>query len=178
MKCLTRTEAQEWLAPSGLVIAEDLSIDLDELSRKNKYTARRRLLRGELNLWRISEATIGWLPKRGQRMLWLSSWDTYPAGQVNFVEKIRRGCGEMRSLLQAPGHLFEPATYVDYDDRSSRDVDEEAVMAGLVLSVLSLHWDAVLFSKECEDYVFISDGFALFSSNDAERIAFAPAGES
>jgi hypothetical protein len=175
MKCLTPIEARRWLAAIGIAIAEDLTIDFGDRTKRNKHSVQRRFRKGDVNLWRLSEATIGWLPKSSERMLWFSGWDTYPVGQVNFIEKVRLGCGESRNLFQTPGHLFEPTSYSDYDDRSPKEVDEEAIMAGLVLLVLSLDWDAALFSKESSDYVFISDGYTLFSSEDAERAALAPA---
>lgn len=174
MKCLTRIEAQEWLAPLGVGISEDLRVDFGGLAQRNKHVVQRRFLGGDRNLWRVAEAIIGWLTNGSQRMFLFSSWDTYPAGQLNFVEKLRLGCGETRGLIQTPGHLFEAVTAADYDSRSPKDVDEEAIMAGLVLLALLLGWDATIFSKACSDYISISDGFALFSSESAQRVALAP----
>jgi hypothetical protein len=171
MRCLTSTETQHWIEPIGLTI-RGFEIETGP-NRIPKFRAKRRFSSGEVN-WSIAEAIVSWLPHDSQRFLWLSYWETYPPGQVTFVEALRRGYRESRPLFEAPGHLFEPVSYSDYDARSPSDICEESALAGLVLLVLSLEWDATLLSKATTDSVFISDGYALFSSDVAERVSSAP----
>lgn len=173
MRCLTSTEAQQWIEPMGFSI-RGVEIDTSP-NRSPKFSAKRRFSSGEVN-WSIAEAIVSWLPHDSQRFLWLSYWETYPPGQVAFVETLRRGCGQSLPLFEAPGHLFEPVLYSDYDARSPAGICEESALAGLVLLVLSLEWDATLLSKATTDSVFISDGYALFSSDLAERVSSVPGG--
>jgi len=171
MRCITRTEAQDWVKPKGLTIT-GFEIETGS-NRVPKFNAQRRFSSGEVN-WSIAEAIVSWLPHESQRFLWLSHWESYPTGQVTFVEALRRGCGENRPLFETPGHLFEPVSYSDYDARSSLVVYEEGALAGLVFLVLTLEWNATLLSNATTDSVFINDGYALFSSDVAERVARAP----
>jgi hypothetical protein len=171
MRCLTGTETQHWIGPMGLTIK---GFEIERIgNRVPPFSVKRRFSGSEVN-WSIAEAIVSWLPHDSQRFLWLSHWETYPPGQVTFVEALRRGCGESRSLFETPGHLFEPVSYSDYDARSPSDICEESVLAGLVLLVLSLEWDATFLSKATTDSVFISDGYALFSSDIAERVSSVP----
>jgi hypothetical protein len=174
VKCLTPIEAREWLAPIGIAIADDFTVDFHKMAGGKRHAVQHRLLKGDVGPWHISEAIIAWFPNKHERMLWFSWWGSYPEGQVSFVERLRLGCGESRNLFDAPGHLFEPTPSADYDNKSPHEVDEKAVMAGLVLLVLLFEWDAVLFSNRSNDYILMSDGYVLFSSENPARIALAP----
>lgn len=171
MKCLTQTEVQEWLKPSGIVISEGRNF-LPQEERK-RHSVQGAMM-GDINLWLRSEALIRWLPNRSRKLLYFKWWDTYPVGPMRFLEKIRLSCDEARPLFETPGFLFETSAYSDYENRTFDDEKEEAMLSGLILIVTSLQWDAILIAEGCSDFISISDGFAFFSSENAERLEVVP----
>lgn len=171
MKCIARDAAQEWLRPINATISADYSVTPS--GERHKHVVR-RYLTNDVNPWLRCETITSWLPDGAQQLLWLSRWDTYPPGEVVFVETMRRACGEQRSLYDAPGHLFEPTRYANYDDRSPTEIAEAALMTGLLMFAASLGWDAAVFSKQCDDYISVSDGKVFFWSMSAGRLSVVP----
>lgn len=168
MKCITRDEAEEWLRPINAAISADYSV----VPRGERYRhVTRPYLTDNVNPWLRCESITSWLPDGAQRLLWLSRWDTYPPGEVVLIETIRRACGEQRSLYETPGHVFEPTHYANYDDRSPTEVVEASLMTSLLMLSASFGWDAAVFSKQCDDYISVSDGTIFFWSTSGGRLS-------
>jgi hypothetical protein len=140
---------------------------------RHKHVVR-RYLTDDVNPWLRCESILAWLPDGAQRLLWLSRWDTYPPGEVVLIETIRRGCGEQRGLYDSPGHLFEPTSYANYDDRAPTEIAEAALMTSLFMLAASLGWDAAVFSQQCDDYISVSDRTFFFWSTSGGRLSVTP----
>lgn len=172
MKCLTRDEAQRWLGPTSATILENYTVA--PRVERHKHVVRRFLM-DNVNPWLRSESVTAWLPDSAHQLLWLSRWDTYPPGEIVLVETIRRACGELRGLYEAPGHLFEPTHYSNYDERAPTEVVEAAFMTSLFMFAVSVGWDVAIFSQQCDDYISVSDGMIYFWSMSDAKLSRIPA---
>ncbi len=127
----------------------------------------------ELDVLRVASLAtqlVDWLPNACERMLWLGSWETYPPDQTILFETVRRGCGESRHIIDAPGHLFQSSAYDrnDYETRTAEDHKENALMWGLLLLMITLDWDGYLVTPN-GDCVSLGDtSIAIFSEDDAK----------
>lgn len=122
----------------------------------------------------LSTQLVDWLPNDCERMLWLRNWHTYPPDQVILFETVRRGCEETRSIIDAPGHLFQSSAYdrQDYESRTNYDHKENATMWGLLLLMILLNWDGYLFAAN-RDYVELFDNALAISGTDDTTIKAA-----
>ena len=95
--------------------------------------------------------------KYGHVLLWISDWAVWPSSQhMPLFTRFRESLGEMRPLIEAPGHLLDSAEREDG------------------VSVLAT---ALLFSWDC--YVLRADGGPFFyCSHDEWNSVFAPPGHS
>jgi hypothetical protein len=174
MKRITRSEAQAWIDPCGILIADNLRLKFDQQVNRPGFRARSRVSLSDIHLWRFAESVVEWLPNNGQRMVWFESWDTYPVGQLIFLERIRCGQNDSRRIIETPGNLFETTPNVEYDQRTQEDQEEDAVLIALVLFAICCQCDAVLLSNRCNDRVALFDGQIEFFSDNREHIALAP----
>jgi hypothetical protein len=113
-----------------------------------------------------------WLPTKRHRLLWLAHW--FP-GLVNAYEVFtaaRLGLGEMRPLLDAPGHYFDAHDYecqdqVEMPAAQGRDV---SLIVGLTSLVMINAWDGWLIAEGCTDRIEFWEGNVLFYSHDKARL--------
>jgi hypothetical protein len=96
-------------------------------------------------------------------MLWVSNWETEPPEPLVLFEKVRAGCGERRTLIDAPGHLFEAS-----------DLHDGAVLTGLSLLVFAFGWEGYIVSEQQSEFVFFGDEHIVFSSVDANKMNEIP----
>ena len=158
MKCLTYDESQKWLASMGVRIDENRNLWFSKEQEKIMSTMPKRAL--TLNFF--SARLTDWLPVDFSRMLWLSSWETYPPDQFILFGKTRLGCGESRTPIEAPGHLFESSTE-----------EEKAIMTGLIFLIMAFNWEGYIVAKNHNDYIYLGDEHIVFSSADGNKMAEA-----
>lgn len=83
-------------------------------------------------------------PFEGRKTLvWVDDWGVWPSGEhQHMFNRFRLSYGEMRPLIEAPVHIFEPA-------------ESEAALSVFCFCILFL-WDCYVLSLETRDNVFIS----------------------
>jgi len=170
MKCLTLVECQQRLAPSGVSISEHGYFIFPKRQGSAPYVIKTDLPIGASKLMWFFSALVDWLPNGCNRMLWLSKWLTYPPDQVVVFEKLRRGCGELRHIVEAPGHLFVSSTYENYEGKSDCDVEEDGILAAMLLLMVSFDWEGYLVADNSDDRILIGDEYLEFCSVDILRI--------
>jgi hypothetical protein len=157
----------------GIVIADEFDLAFKK-EGVQLYTGQAKVPEAAVPLAYYSERLVQWLPIGFQRMLWIQTWRIYPPGRLPFMNTVRHGCGELRDIWDAPGHIFETTAYKDYETRTPRDVEEEAIMTGMVLLSMCFDWEVYLLAQGSNDYIYISDGYVRFSSVDQGKLKNAP----
>jgi hypothetical protein len=99
-----------------------------------------------------------WLQGDSPRLLLLSDWNTFDFQVVPFT-KMRIGCGETRTLAEAPGHLFD-----------TLGEEEAAVMSGLIFSILAFDWYAYAVGRNRVDFIYLGDEYLIFSSVEQKKL--------
>lgn len=158
MKYLTDNESQKWLASMGVRIDGNQDLLFPNAQAKTMSTMPRRALA----LSHLSARLVAWLSCSSGRIIWLSNWTTYPDDQLALFEKVRLGCGESRSPIEAPGHLF---------DNSAED--DNSVMTGLVFLIMAFNWEAYLVARSDENHIFLGDEYIAFFSDSKKRLGEA-----
>src|SRR5260370_27035278 len=169
MKCLTYAESEAWFASFGVKIIENRHLSFPVRARKERRMLITDFQIDAPRLIYFLDQLVDWLPNGRERMLWLTSWETYPVNQTIFFERVRRGCNENRHIIETPGHLFESSTHdrEDYDNRTAYEHEENAIMAGLLLLVVCFNLVAGLVAQGRERYVMIrAKGISSCIAND------------
>lgn len=104
MKCLTPKECSDWLrerdifeAPySQEAAADDFCFQFEPPTKPSRLTAFTRRLFG----------TFG---EFSGALVVFTDWALYQPDEMALVDSLRRGHGERRDLIDAPGHLFTSA---------------------------------------------------------------------
>jgi hypothetical protein len=169
MRCLTYSESEGWFAAIGAEITKYRYISFQH------GAGRPRLLLPALKLDVMGASSLAthlvdWLPSACERMLWLSNWETYPPDQTILFETVRRGCGETRHIIDAPGHLFQSSAYDrnDYDTRTPQDHEENGLLWGLLLLMITFNWDGYLVTPNGDCISLADTSIAIFSDDDAK----------
>ncbi|MGH6779299.1 MAG: hypothetical protein ACRECL_15035 [Bradyrhizobium sp.] len=170
MQCLTDIEFSRWLSNFGVKLIKD-----DNLKFCGQADRRFRLLayvpKDAEKLYLFASWLARWLPKGHDRVLWLKHWMTYPPDHTILFERLRRGCGESRPLGESPGHLFGPPSLSSFEERTLFEIEEDVVLAAMILFVIHFDWDVYILADNCDDYVYLSDGYVSFSSPDQSKIS-------
>jgi len=84
----------------------------------------------------------------------IGDWDVWPSSQhMPLFTRFRQACGELRPLIEVPGHLLTPA-----------EADDAISIIGLSLLFV---WNCHILSASGRDAVFVShDEFGCFASRD------------
>jgi len=95
----------------------------------------------------------------------------------DFVLAARRGLGEHRSLIEAPGHYFGPQPYAEQDQiLATRELRADlAILVGLASMVMISGSDGYLLAGGCSDRVEFWEGNLFFYSAHRERLGEAEA---
>jgi hypothetical protein len=155
MKCFTYDESQKWLASMHVRIDENRNLWFSSEQEKIMTT----MPRGAAALNRLSAELAQWLSCHSSRMLWLSNWQTDPAHPLILFEKIRIGCGELRHIIEAPGHLFEES-----------NENESAILTGLMFLIMAFDWEAYVVTQNHGEFVYLGDEHIVYSSADGEKM--------
>lgn len=155
MKCLTYGESQKWLAAIDVQIDGNRNLLLPIRPENVMTTMPQKAF--ALNFF--SARLTDWFTPNSSRMIWLSNWETYPSDQFILFQKFRLGCGETRTPIEAPGHLFENSTE-----------EENAIFTAFVFFVMAFNWQAYIVAKNHNDYIYLGDEYIVFSSTDEEKL--------
>jgi hypothetical protein len=170
MRCLTDSESQRWFAAMDVKTGAHRRILFPQPAPKRMCVFVSSLQIEASDVTRFCTELVDWLPNGCERILWLRNWETYPPDQTFLFEAVRRGCKEGRRLIEAPGHLFESSKYDrrDYDTRTGRDHEENALMWGLLLLMIVLNWDGYLVAPTGECIELDDNSLAISSENEAK----------
>ena len=179
MRCIKPDEVADLFGRDGISINSNpslarfgLSVRQDIWSRLKRVEARPAPDAGRLMSFAAS--LNRWLPAKRERLLWFSDWGAPTPDQDAhaLVSAARTGLGEPRSLLEAPGHLFEAHDY-DNQDQLEMPADQRRDV-GLLASLTSLmmlsEWDGWLIARACTDLVEFWEGNVLLYSADPMRL--------
>jgi len=168
MKFLSFAQSCAWLLRSDITISSyhDLVFPDDRYGIRKSIFARYAIVEGHY-LAELAAAIVNWLPAGDERMLWLKYWETRPKPEWEFFEAIR---GTNTHLIDAPGQVFGPDNLMNATEDEDCSGPETSKLSGLTLLVMCYEWDAYLVADGKTDYVYISDGFVLFSSTDEARL--------
>ena len=103
----------------------------------------------------LAREVIGWYTKNHQLMLWISEWGVWPSSEhMPLFTRFRQALGEMRPLIEAPGHLINAGEF-------------DEALSVLAVSLL-FFWDCYVFSEW--------SGPVFFCSHDEWLGFFIPRG--
>jgi hypothetical protein len=134
---LSKREAAAWCRQSGLSLNEH---DLPERSAApNRFDIpsdagkRVYLVSGHLKTFEHEPALL----------VWFHDWGVWPSGErMHIFNRFRSSYGEIRPLIETPGHLFGQG---EFDD----------VVSYVTLGVLFL-WDCYVLTPGADKFVFFS----------------------
>jgi hypothetical protein len=153
MKCLTSEELAMLVEPLGIRRLPTNYLDVPKRESEVLIKAPPCPLRLERFAGRLSNF-LG----DGERILWLIDWETDPINQYVLFTAIRKGYGEMRSLIAAPGHLF-----------ANGEIDDAALLGGMSFLIVAFNWQAYLLSAGSADYILLGDSYLQFATNNSDK---------
>jgi hypothetical protein len=116
-----------------------------------------------------------WHPPNLARVLWVDGWDCDFPSTYELFMAARAGLGDTRSLLEAPGHYFDPHPY---DERDQTEIPpaqarETGILIGLMLLIMINAWDGWLIAAGGVDRIEFWEGNIFFYSSQRSRLADA-----
>jgi hypothetical protein len=177
MRGLTAQETQEILGEYGFRIDQNeswyrLGLVLDTVSASAQMRVDACPSAKPSRILGFAEAANRWLCPNKRRILWIEHYETaFPSPYDVFIAT-RRGLGEVRSLVEAPGHSFEAHPYDQTDQIDmGKDQEHEAnIIAGLSTLILVGGWDGWLIAEGDTDRIGFWEGFIYFYSSSAAQI--------
>lgn len=180
MRCLTPKEVEELFGPAGFRVSSNRALHRTALRLEPNTDAGQirigaRFTPHILLLVRFAEALNRWFPPNRHRLLWVdhaawafpSTYDTFLAARV--------GVGETRSLIEAPGHYFDPYPYDirDQTEISPEQARETGILIGFMLLIMINEWDGWLIADDSSDRIEFWEGNLFIHSHQRSRIAEA-----
>ncbi len=155
MKCLTYEESKIWLASLNIQIngLRYLVLPIGHDTKNVMAT----LPKGN-NIGFFAARLADWLSPDSNRMVWITTSNSFDF-QMTLFDKIRLGCGESRTLADAPGHLFE-----------GMSEEETALVSGLMFFMIAFDWWGFFVAENCTDYIYLGDEYMIFYSDNDEKI--------
>jgi hypothetical protein len=156
MQCLTYSECAAWCRQHDYPVVEADSYGRPAPAVKKHFGAV------ELSFpidpgqrVQLARDVIRWFNGAGDVLLWLADWAVWPANQhMPLFMRFREAFGEMRLLIEAPGHLIQ--------------VDQVDDAISVLVSALLFQWDCHVFSA--------ARGPVFFCSHDEWSAFFLPPG--
>ncbi|TAL30015.1 MAG: hypothetical protein EPN97_13005 [Alphaproteobacteria bacterium] len=158
MKCLTKSECSDWLHQHSIVeepygSGKKISGSYLQFTAPDSAQASMHLMRCLIGNHSRHEGDLecfdGILGKFEGALLLLNDWQTYPPDMYSIVMSLRHSHEEQRSLVDAPGHLF--------------DANEDADLIGQCNLILMYNWTA---------YLYLASAKATFLFWEGELIDF------
>jgi hypothetical protein len=172
-KFLSQDESKEWLRSFAVRINQNRALVFPHDAQRETQTLIAQLPEKSQKLTYFLERVVDWLPRGGERFLWLSDWTTYPPHPLAFFETVRFGCGESRHIIEAPGCLFESDSGSANQEFS--DVPDTSTLIGFSLLAVNFNWQAYLVTRHEMSHVYLGDEFISFFTTDDRKLdeAFA-----
>ena len=153
MQFLTPTEWQAWCSKREILLREDGWIRPDLKAKDFHITdvPYRTDSGAKISLARFLYSLV---PPDQDTLLLLADWAVWPSSQhMPLFTRFRQALGEVRTLIDSPGHLVSVA---DSDDAIS-----------VIATALLFFWDCYGISSSGRDAFFIShDEYYFFASRD------------
>ncbi len=150
MKCLTLNECSDWLRERGIVEdpysqdkGDDFCFQFEPPTNPRRLTAFTRELFD----------TFG---EFSGALVVFTEWALYRPDEMSLVDSLRRGHGEHRALIDAPGHLFGPA--------------EQAEAIAHCYLALMFGWTAYLYLPSARATVLFWEGALIDFWSADERL--------
>jgi hypothetical protein len=156
MKCLTLHELAKLLNEQGARLSGKEEIDFPKGSLEKLMVS---FPEKTLGINRLAAFLVDWTSKAKEHCLFFSYWGTEPIYPVLFIEKFRSSFGENRRLADAPAQLFDSSVEEGF-----------AMMTEMVFLAMAFDWNAYIFKRGSNDYIFLSDEHVLFVSHNASKI--------
>jgi hypothetical protein len=180
MRCLSPDDVPALLGPAGFTVnlaqqsyrtALVLDGPISDLQRRVGASPPDDI-RG---LQRFLEAINVWLPSDRARVLWLDHFETGMTGDDAFLLALRRGFGEARTLIEAPGHYFEAQPWREQDQQLVTPAHAAAlsVLVGVASTLLLTSSDGWLIAEGCADRIEFWEGNIFFHASDKRRLSEA-----
>ncbi len=188
MRCLTPDEAVDLLGKGNV------SVSMKEAWYRRELVLSLRHSVGQSRVGCGQPATMPvftfahrlslWLPGDGFRLVWVDHDEAGLFPNISpLLHAARRGAGEARSVIEAPGHLFDAAPWhaCDEEDVPEAQRQDVQIMAGILGLMLLDGWDGWLIGEGTFDRVELWEGNVFFYSRsgtqmDAARELIAEAG--
>jgi hypothetical protein len=103
MKCLTKPECSAWLETHAIIEApyeNPRPVNADIIQFAPPKSSPRLIA--------FSRQLFDWIGNLEAGLLQINDWPFYQPDEMVVINAIRRSHGELRPLIEAPGHLFEP----------------------------------------------------------------------
>ncbi len=149
MKCLTPSECSEWLTRNGLIEKPynhekgnaSYCLQFEPPVKPSQRTAFTRRLFESFGAFQGA-------------LIVFTDWSLYEPDEMELMDSIRRGNGEKRRLIDAPGHLAEG--------------QEESLSIGLCYLALMFNWTAYLYLPSLPATVLFWEGdlIDVWASNE------------
>lgn len=181
MRCLSPEQTKEIFGGAGFGVSlehtdyrRELVLDLPNGERQYRIAAN--LPPHASGLTPFLAAANRWLPTDRARLLWIGHWCSIPADDpAPLVEAARRSLGELRSLEEAPGHLFGAHPYDQaIETRISADHSNDlGLLVGLTILLVLSGSDGWLIAQGSQDRIEFWESHIFFHSTDEARMAEA-----
>jgi hypothetical protein len=177
MQCISAQQVVELFGPQGFSVVSNPIMNRMTLRLEANFSSREKRIGGRptphaQRLVKFVEALNRWLPTDQVRLLWVDHSDSaFPSTHALFVAA-RAGLGELRSIVEAPGHLFESFPYSERDQLRMlpEQTRQTGILIGLTLLVIMNGWDGWLLSGQGVDRIEFWEGNLFFYSGDKERL--------
>ncbi len=138
MRCLTATECGEWLQNFNITQRPYHNcVDTDDffpLAAHAEAWAAQELARQLIDLLGEYETAL----------LYIDDWSPYKPEQMALVDAVRRSHGELRWLIDAPGHLYE--------------LKEKDELIGMLWMTVAFGWSSYVYSSTRSNIIYNWEG--------------------
>lgn len=129
MRCLTPAEVSAWLNPAQLPAGAP-----DDEIPGPQHHLQCGIPPEYPQVSSFARALLARITGSGPVLILIADWSNHEADQMLAIDSIRQRAGELRPLIEAPGHLMEPA---------------ETDTAAALFSLATVYqWTFWLYSKE------------------------------
>lgn len=157
MNCLTYSESESWLRTIDIAIDEHRNLVPGSGSEYRRVMTS--MPSAAARLWALAFKLSNWISHDVERLFWLSNWETEPREAVALFEILRSGCGEQRTLIEAPGLRILP-----------NDERESEILCGCLFLTMAFNWEAYLVANNRCEFLFLGDEHIVFCNADAREL--------
>jgi hypothetical protein len=152
MKAITSGECIDWLAKhdakGSFAAGPELIGDYEVMFAAPKEGRLQAILARQL---------VSWVGEFETALFWLSDWPFYQPDEMAIIMSMRRGHGECREVIDAPGHVF--------------NITERDEMVGWISLMINFGWDGHLYTSPFHGNMFQTshEDFIWATSSDRQR---------